>query len=1288
MPNPLTNPGLVSDCETLLRVKDALRGTDPLNWSADRAVTSWEGITVGGTPRRVTQLVLDRITSASEYGRPITLTGTIPPELGSLSNLERLTLSRHNLTGPIPPELGNLTELTDLQLYGNELAGGIPPELGNLTKLTRLDVSGNPLRGGIPVELGKLTNLWTLRLSNNQLTGSIPASLGALTSLLYLNLYGNTSLTGCIPASLRGVPASDLQHLGLDYCTTTTTYTLTVSEVANGRTSPLPGEYLYLSGSSATVTAAHDSGYRISSWGGDCSGTASNCVLTMDAAKTASVTFVETFFTATTTAAVEGSVDPAGTTTHRADTVVTVTASWDDATRYVSWGGDCTGNEPTCTLTMDTSKTATATFPERCMAGITDPTCIRVVYAGGPHDHASVSDIPENRTFTPTSEGLYQVGRGEQITVVTAARLPTGWTRFYLQRTPLEHGTPSPLSYEQLIPPVGTTYTFTPTTDTEGATLITFDLTAAKPHPVRPSHKPILGEVVVRTQFEVVSCDSGVAVPDPTTNTALAQDCVSLLAVRDTLMGTATLNWSAARPITQWEGVSVEGTPQRVTKLKLAASGLTGRLPTELGDLTALTEFHLNDNDLTGVIPSSLENLTDLTHAYLSGNDQLRGCVPQSFQAAPTNDASSSHLKVCSQPFEVSRKLVTAEGTYRLGRVVFDVPADVSFNISVVDGTRYLFLFDATDTTSFSTIIDTAKATMSFTFEGLLHHIFHQGNLYTDFDGPPTSVGERVFPMGGTLHFETDPAFVPIAAPALPTGGPSLEDLRFIARSLRIEPLDDQVPGHTTTRSLIPPPLPNELNYEPRHVRNLIVGEPIEVCSDYPLATRGAMAMWNTKVSHQIPDEVSSNIFEPFGPATLTPPANSDCDADRQVQDRMKGVPIRRTPFHGMLNLGCFYVAGGNKFPTDACALSWTIYRSRPYWTTTDGWVAVLDHKDLADTDDGRAYLRFVIAHELGHIWGAEHLRPCDPTDPTTVTVMMPAGSDDPDHPCYIGNVTSVGSLAITAADLAQFNAHYNLVLSVPTLRPGMPFVEAEGPGTVRITFDSRRIRTAEHVLIQSTAIKDDWFTDVDLVATLSPLDYGSDDHFSETFSGQAPGFRYYRAIPTSHAHLTNDAALEGSVEVAAPPVNPIITVCVEWGWYLSWRNTVLDEVRSIRVTGYSTASSARFVMEASAEIIGTGGGLAPPFPILSQGVFCSRYDTAIRGADGANVSVDADKLGSGTTAPTVARRVETALATLTHCVRDITSAAEKGTCVSAFADTVDAIATSDASATSDKSPE
>ena len=64
------------------------------------------------------------------------LNGTIPSELGNLSNLTYLHLGSNSLTGTIPSELGNLTKLTAIYLYSNALTGTIPSELDSLTKLT------------------------------------------------------------------------------------------------------------------------------------------------------------------------------------------------------------------------------------------------------------------------------------------------------------------------------------------------------------------------------------------------------------------------------------------------------------------------------------------------------------------------------------------------------------------------------------------------------------------------------------------------------------------------------------------------------------------------------------------------------------------------------------------------------------------------------------------------------------------------------------------------------------------------------------------------------------------------------------------------------------------------------------------------------------------------------------------------------------------------------------------------------------------------------------------------
>jgi Leucine-rich repeat (LRR) protein len=61
-----------------------------------------------------------------------------------------------------------------LDLHNNQLIGTIPPEIGNLTNLTSLRLDDNQLTGEIPSEIGNLTNLNSLFLDNNQLSGIIP----------------------------------------------------------------------------------------------------------------------------------------------------------------------------------------------------------------------------------------------------------------------------------------------------------------------------------------------------------------------------------------------------------------------------------------------------------------------------------------------------------------------------------------------------------------------------------------------------------------------------------------------------------------------------------------------------------------------------------------------------------------------------------------------------------------------------------------------------------------------------------------------------------------------------------------------------------------------------------------------------------------------------------------------------------------------------------------------------------------------------------------------------------
>ena len=50
-------------------------------------------------------------------------------------------------------------------------------------------------------------------------------------------------------------------------------------------------------------------------------------------------------------------------------------------------------------------------------------------------------------------------------------------------------------------------------------------------------------------QSDTAACVAGGAVSDAVNNPGLVSDCDTLLAARDTLAGSATLNWSASTPI-------------------------------------------------------------------------------------------------------------------------------------------------------------------------------------------------------------------------------------------------------------------------------------------------------------------------------------------------------------------------------------------------------------------------------------------------------------------------------------------------------------------------------------------------------------------------------------------------------------------------------------------------------------------------------------------------------------------------------------------------------------------
>ena len=205
----IETPVPISERDALIAVYHAAGGANwalSSNWLTEEPIGTWHGVTTDESGS-VIELDLSRNL----------LIGSIPAELGSLSNLKSLRMSGNDLGGSIPNELGNLTALINLELHDNNLIGSIPTEVGKLSKLTWLELSKNDLSGPIPAELSKLTNLTVLALSHNELTGTFPWWLKELDGLHILHLSGN-QFTGCVSADLLGIWIDDLDKTLIPTC--------------------------------------------------------------------------------------------------------------------------------------------------------------------------------------------------------------------------------------------------------------------------------------------------------------------------------------------------------------------------------------------------------------------------------------------------------------------------------------------------------------------------------------------------------------------------------------------------------------------------------------------------------------------------------------------------------------------------------------------------------------------------------------------------------------------------------------------------------------------------------------------------------------------------------------------------------------------------------------------------------------------------------------------------------------------------------------------------------------
>ena len=85
-------------------------------------------------------------------------------------------------------------------------------------------------------------------------------------------------------------------------------------------------------------------------------------------------------------------------------------------------------------------------------------------------------------------------------------------------------------------------------------------------------------------------------------------------------------NWLKDAPLGDWQGVDVDD-EGRVVRLELPFAGLSGPIPSELGELASLRSLDLANNGLSGSIPPELGKLARLAHLDIRFNN-LSGSIP------------------------------------------------------------------------------------------------------------------------------------------------------------------------------------------------------------------------------------------------------------------------------------------------------------------------------------------------------------------------------------------------------------------------------------------------------------------------------------------------------------------------------------------------------------------------------------------------------------------------------------------------------------------------------------
>ncbi|CAM8890415.1 unnamed protein product [Rhodiola kirilowii] len=200
--------GVVATDDEAAVMNQLLSSLTNTGWTRTSRYCNWYGVKCDGSGR-VTEINLQ---SSS-------VSGTLPSNINSLSQLRSLTIQKNSITGSLPT-LAKLSSLQNVYVDNNNFTSIPDGFFADLTSLQEISVGDNPMLGAwtFPTDLTGSPSLVKFIAGSANMVGEIPDVFGSWPNLQDLRLSYN-NLTGQLPPSFAGSAIKNLwlnnQMMGL-----------------------------------------------------------------------------------------------------------------------------------------------------------------------------------------------------------------------------------------------------------------------------------------------------------------------------------------------------------------------------------------------------------------------------------------------------------------------------------------------------------------------------------------------------------------------------------------------------------------------------------------------------------------------------------------------------------------------------------------------------------------------------------------------------------------------------------------------------------------------------------------------------------------------------------------------------------------------------------------------------------------------------------------------------------------------------------------------------------------